>query len=231
MDQNLSQKAISEALAGNWNEASNINKKILKEEPKNVDALNRLARAFAELGEIEKAKKTAKRVLKIDPFNTIALKAIKKWSAIKSSRIVPAITSSSETFLEDPGKTKIIALLYLGDPSLISKLDSGDELKFACHAHRVSVTTADGKYIGRLSDDLSAKLRRLIEAGNEYQVLVKSIDSESVKIFVREIKRCKKFQNTPSFAPEKINYVSFTPPELVRKKTATFIFPEEKEET
>jgi hypothetical protein len=219
MDQDLAQIAISEALTGNWKKALAINKDILKVSPKDVDALNRLARCFAELGEIEQAKKIAAKALKIDPFNTIAAKVLIKWNNAGNDKTICGNSIANETFLEDPGKTKILSLLFLGDSSLISKLDSGDEVKLDSHAHRVSVVTAEGKYIGRLPDDISAKLRKLLDAGNEYQVLIKSIEPEDVKIFIRETKRAKKFNNISSFASEKINYISFTPPELVRKKS------------
>ncbi|MEK7112986.1 MAG: tetratricopeptide repeat protein, partial [Patescibacteria group bacterium] len=79
MDIDLAQKAVAQALAGNWKEAVKLNHEILKKDPKDVDALNRMARAYAELGNTKRAKGLVEKVLKIDPFNTIASKALKKW--------------------------------------------------------------------------------------------------------------------------------------------------------
>jgi hypothetical protein len=54
--------------------------------------------------------------------------------------------------------------------------------------------------------------------GNTYQVLVKSVNKKEIKVFIREVKCSPKITDIPSFPTEKIEYVSFTPPELVHKK-------------
>ncbi len=226
----LAQKAVSAALSGKWEEAIKVNSEILKNDSKNLDALNRLAKAYAELGKIKKAKDVSQKVLKIDPFNPIATKCLAKWKAggvNEGGRC--SLCSKAEAFLEEPGKTKIVSLLHLGDASIIAKLGSGDEVKFMPFSHRISVTTFDGKYIGRLPDDLSARLRTLLKCGNEYQVLIKSTNPQEVKIFIRELKRSPRFKDVPSFAAEKVEYISFTPPELVSKKDDLQVAIEEEE--
>jgi tetratricopeptide (TPR) repeat protein len=229
MDIDLAQQSIAAALEGSWEKAVTLNKEILKEDNKNVDALNRLARALSELGEISKAKKIAQQVIDLDPSNSIAIKALKKWTGIKSGDVIPSKTSSPEVFLEEPGKTKMVSLLHLGCMSVIGKLDSGDEVMINDHCHRVAITTMDGKYIGRLPDDLSARLKKLISLGNVYKSYIKSIDPENVEVFLREVQRGKKAGDTASFFPEKIDYVSYTPPELVRKKEV--LVPTQAEES
>lgn len=218
MNTDLAQEAISEALKGNWKKAIELNLQILKNEPENIDALNRLARAYAETGNLAKARATAQKVIKIDPYNAIAQKALQKWKGLKKGDTYASSPSSAQIFLEEPGKTKIISLLYLGSQSVLSKLDAGDEVRLNTHSHRVSVMTLDGKYIGRLPDNLSARIRRFIQLGNSYKAFIKSADKESVKVFVRETKRTAALSDIPSFPTEKIDYISFTSPELVHKK-------------
>jgi len=230
MDNDLAQKAISYALAGSWNKAIEVNTKILEADPQNVDALNRLARAYAELGNLGKARHTAKKVIAIDPFNPIALKALEKWKGLKKGETLVSGTSKADMFLEEPGKTKIVPLLNLGDNKLLSKLDSGDEVVLKTHGHKACVVTKTGKYIGKLPDDLSARLKKLITYGNEYQVLIKSTDKNDVKVFIREVKRSKKLSDIPSFSTEKIEYISFTPPELVHKRQDLELEGEEEEQ-
>jgi hypothetical protein len=229
MELDQAQKAVKLALTGNWKEAVKLNNQILKENPKDVDALNRLARAHAELGNIKKAKSLTEKVLRIDPFNTIALKCLAKWKGGSRGRHPLTKVLGAEAFLEEPGKTKLVSLLHLGDSKLLAKLDAGDEVRFSQGPHRLSVLTLDGKYVGRLPDDLSARLRRLTKAGNSYQVLIKSISPEDVKIFVREVKRAEELKDTPSFSSERVDYVSFTPPELVSKKEEIVMETEEEE--
>ncbi len=219
MNNDLAQKAISAALRANWEEAVKLNRKILKEEPKDVDALNRLARANAELGEISEAKKIAQTVIKIDPFNKIAQKSIEKWKGLRKGEKSPRTTFSAQAFLEEPGKTKIVSLLHLGDvKKVLAGLDAGDEVNLKLGNHRISICSSQGKYIGRLPDDLSVHLGKLIRRGNEYQALIKSSEPQEVKVFIRETKRAEELANIPSFSAEKINYISFAPPELVHKK-------------
>lgn len=227
MKDDLAQKAVSAALTGNWEEALLVNKKILQEDSKDVDALNRQARAYAELGKLSKAKACAKKVLKIDPFNTIALKSLEKWKELKRGESLKSTPTTPQTFLEEPGKTKILSLIHLGDYQVIANLDSGDEITLNTRSHRISVLSTDGKYVGRLPDDLSARLKKLIKLGNEYLAFIKFANAKEVRVFIREIKRAKKLADIPSFSTEKIDYISFTPPELVHKKE---IYENEAEE-
>jgi len=229
MDTDLAQKAINEALKGDWKEATKTNLQILKTNPQDIDALNRLARAYAEKGEFGKAKKSAEKVIKIDPFNPIATKALNRWKVAKRGKMENGAGTGAEVFLEETGKTKQISLLHLGDAKLLAKLNAGDRVRLTPHAHRVSVLTHDDKYIGRLPDDLAARLRKLIKIGNQYEVFIKSTDSNDVKVFIRETYRSAELASIPSFPAEKIEYVSFTPPELVRKNEESPITTFEEE--
>lgn len=219
MNPSATQTAINLALAGKWEEAIKVNLEILAVTPDDIDALNRLARAYTELGKIDEAREATKKVLKIDPFNSIALKFQERLKLAKEGSISASsnATFHPAAFLEEPGKTKLITLLNLGESEVFTNLDPGEEVKFICYPHKISVSTLDGKYIGRLPDDIAARLRNLIKAGNKYQVLIKSISPKNVTVFVREIANNPKTANTPSFPSEKIDYVSFTPPELIHK--------------
>ena len=225
METTPAQKAVNLALAGNWQEAAKVNLEILKETPDDLDALNRLARAYSELGKTEKARSAANKVLKIDPLNTIALKDLEKWKSGSSVNKHTASAPEASAFLEESGKTKLVPLMHPGDAKLFANLDSGDEVKLLAHAHRVSIVTPDGKYIGRLPDDLSARLRNLIKAGNKYQAIIKSIEPKEVTVFIRETERGKNSPNISSFPQEKIDYVSFTPPELIHKEQPEMLDP------
>lgn len=211
MIEETAQKAVSAALCGNWENAIDLNRSIIKQEPKNTDALNRLARAYAESGKISKAKGCSKKVLDIDPVNSIAQKCLTKWNQVEKVGGKKVRSASPKSFLEEPGKTKIVSLLHLGDKKIIASLDSGDEIDLETHKRRVSVCTKDGEYIGRLTDDLSARLRELCKHGNEYEAFVKSVETESednVTVFIRETKRSQKLSDIPSFTTEKIDFVS-----------------------
>lgn len=219
MDNNLAQVAIQQALAGNWKEAIKVNKSILKDDKTDVDALNRIARAYAEEGDLSKAKTHAKKVLKIDKNNSIAQKALSKWNLIKKNDTYKSGPTQAQVFLEEPGKTKIVNLINIGDVKLLSSLDAGDCLKMKSHGHKISICSNDNKYVGRLPDDLSSRLKTLLKHGYEYKVYIKTSNKDEVKVFIREAVRGQKTKDIPSFTSDKIEYISFTPPELVHKKS------------
>ncbi len=219
MDVSLAQKAIDLALQGKWIEAIDVNEEILKENPRDVDAFNRIAKARSELGEIALARKAAEEVIKIDPINSIATRCLHKWKKITKVEKGQEVTTQPDSFLEEPGRTKLIALLHPGPEAVFATLTPGEEVKMAPSAHRLSVMTVTGKYIGRLPDDLAARLNNLMKEGNKYRVLIKSIDDRGVDVFIKELERGEKVKDINSFPPEKIDYVSFTPPELVHSDT------------
>lgn len=214
MEASLAQKAVSYALSGDWQEALKINLLILSQTPADVDALNRLARCYSEIGITAKAEATTQKVLKIDPRNSIAQKCLLKWKTVRPDENHKSFTPSGEAFLEESGKTKMVTLVNPGDSSLFANLNSGDEVKLLPYAHKVSVVDDTGKYIGRLPDDLAARLRNFLKKGNKYQVLIKSVDSKDVTVLIKELENKS---GITSFTPEKIDYVSFTPPELVHR--------------
>jgi len=202
MDVNLAQKAVSLALAGQWEEAIKVNKELLKTSPDDTDTLNRLAKAYFETGNIKKARLISTKVLKFNPSDPIANKNLSRWKSLTSAKKAPPISQGVANFIEEAGKTKLVSLVNLGDKRVIAKLDAGDEVKLTTHAHRVCVLTLDGKYLGRLPDDLAARLIHLTKSGNLYRVFLKSLETRSVKVFIRETFRAKKMARVLSFPLE-----------------------------
>lgn len=205
----LAKMAADAALSSNWQDAIAINQKILKTNQEDVEALNRLARAQVCTGEIEKAQKTYKKALELDPYNIIASKNLNKINVSNGSgngkNIVfsPNLTS---LFLSEPGKTKVIGLLNLAPPAILAVLNYGEEVHLNVKSHAVTLTTLDGVYIGALPDDTAHKLIAFITGGNKYEAFVKSVTPKSLTIFVRETERSEKFTNQPSFQANPISY-------------------------
>jgi tetratricopeptide (TPR) repeat protein len=214
METSLAQKAVYLALAGKWREALEVNLQILSQSSDDLDALNRLARCYSEIGSTASAIETTQKVLKIDPINPIAQRCLSKWKVARPGENHKQGTTSGEAFLEESGKTKMITLLNLGDKNVFANLDSGDEVKLASYSHKVSVIDDEDHYIGRLPDDLAARLRNFLKQGNKYQVIIKSADEKEVTVLIKELENKT---GVTSFPPEKIDYVSFTPPELVHR--------------
>ncbi len=192
-----SNQAIKATLAGDWDEAVNLNKSLIDDDPKDVAAWNRIALAYMILGKSKNAKDSYQKVLEIDPLNSIALKNLKK---IKSdSKNGEAISIQvNNIFLEETGKTKVVELVNVAQSEILSSLRTGQSVELS--AKRLKVHVYQGKkYIGALPDDIGSRLTKLITGGNTYEAFVKSSSNQEVSIFIREIKRSNKFKDQASF--------------------------------
>lgn len=239
----LAQKAVQAAIRGNWQEAEHINEKLLGESPNDKDTLNRLAHAYLELGKRQQALTTYKKVLKLDPYNTIAKKAVERLEKLKGKagrgrpRLKPSknsqpVMQSPTIFLEEPGKTKTVSLIHLGSTAVLSKLDITHKVLLTPHAHRVSVETTTDQYVGRLPDDISRRIIKLSREGNEYEAFVRSVNQDCIRVFIRETKRGPNVTDIPSFPlTEKPNYVAFTPPDLIHEERPKIESLEEETES
>src|SRR3989344_5293799 len=192
-----SQVAIDAALAQNWDEAVNINKELLKKNKNDIDALARLAFAYSQIFDLEKAKKIYRKILSADKYNNLALRNLNKienLSSDKSSKYIHVRVPPS-LFIEEPGKTKVIQLINLAPNKVISQLNIGDTVSIYPKKHSVEIRGNDKAYYGALPDDIAFRLLKFISAGNTYLACVKNIQKNSISIFIREMTRGKKLRH------------------------------------
>jgi tetratricopeptide (TPR) repeat protein len=206
---NCEEQAVKAALVRNWAKAAELNKKILKEKPQNVPALNRLGKAFWEMDKVQEANKIYKKVIKIDPCNPIANKNLKRLSKFKKkprNNFEEQFFPSEKLFLEEPGKTKLVRLTRLASPTVLAQQDNGDPITLVVKKRLVSVVDNSQNYLGVIPEDLSQRLIRLITGGNQYQGFIKSVDRQKLEVFLKEVFRGKKFLTTPSFPQGKVSF-------------------------
>lgn len=206
-DKTLEGQAVSAALDQNWQLAVDINKKILKSNPEDIETLNRLARSYFELGNVTKSRQTYKAVLDKDGFNVIAKKNLTRLNRITTNSNSGGNIEDKQNFRElfqklasEPGKTKVVTLVKTGDSSLLSQLIPGDKLKIVPKNHSIELKTYENKHVGNLPDDLSFRLLKLIKAGNTYDCCIKSVTAKEAQVILFEINRSKAYANQPSFA-------------------------------
>lgn len=208
--------AISAALAGKWKEAVSHNLHLLKVEPDNVDALNRLAYAYLKQGMLPQSKKVFTKVLKLDPYNAIAIKNNKLIETVKKKKVAAnaVIAASPGAFLEDPGKTKIVPCVNVAPATTLTTLSPGQMVTLKAKRHAVEIRAAGNTYLAALPDDVSFKLLKLLAAGNTYQVVVKGVSKNSLTVILRELSRGKRFASQPSFISSVTSsYTPFAPAE------------------
>ncbi len=220
----LSERATSYALGGNWDLAVKTNRQILSLDPKNLGALNRLGFAFSEIGKSEEAATTFRKVLRLDPYNTIATKNLNRLKNCQGNKKNPKLQNHLNLrpeglFLEEPGRTATVAATSLTDAKVLLSLNCADPIKLVPKSHQLSVTDQNNRYLGKVPDVLAARLLRLIKGGNTYEGCVKSFSQNQLHIFLRETNRAKRFASVHSFPiEEKYSYVAFTPPDLVHNE-------------
>lgn len=198
----LIQKAINCALCNRWSEAIDLNGQILKKDKKNVGALNRLGFAYLQLGKISEAKQTFEKVLTIDKYNLIAQRNLNKLDSNQTKTKSAAVSNhliSPLLFLEDPGKTKLIQCVNAAPQHILAQAYCGQEVLLKTKNHCIEIRDLENTYLGALPDDISFRLLKLISARNEYIVHIKNVEKNLISVFIREIKRGKKYCDQPSF--------------------------------
>jgi tetratricopeptide (TPR) repeat protein len=193
-----STQAITATLQGDWSGAIDMNKSILKENPQDVEALNRIALAYMITGKQKAAKSAYQKVLEIDPLNSIAIKNLNKIKNDSGKDGEAPVLTVNNIFLEENGKTKVVDLVNCAQSEVLLGLRTGQAVDLS--VKRLKIFISQGKkYIGVLPDDIGKRLIKLINGGNKYEVFVKSSNNQSATIFIREIKRANKFKDQPSF--------------------------------
>lgn len=201
-------QAIKTALMGKWKTAITLNLALLKENPKDIETLNRLGYAFSAIGKIKDAKATYQKVLTLDTHNPIAIRNLKRLTEVKRGRVksngkkIKSLQGSgllNNIFLEETGKTKIVELVNVATPTIISQLQTGEALTLAIKRLKVFVLDENNQYIGMLPDDIGKRLIEFLKGGNSYEAFVRAVKDRRVTIFVKETKRAKRFKNQPSF--------------------------------
>lgn len=206
----LFKQAINAALDQKWEYAIKLNRQIIKLDPRNIDALNRQAKAYMELGKFNLAKKYYSEALKFDPYNPIASKNLKIIKAFKSNgqrKIVNLCSENSTTngrlspslFLQEPGKTKIVNLLKVAEPQKLSHVYCGMKVLAEIKNRKIIIADSEKEYLGALPDDVCHYLIRLLKGGNKYEFFVKSIRVNGLSVLIKETFRSKRFKNQPSF--------------------------------
>jgi len=192
---NSHNQAVSAAKKGDWQEAININSQLIAENPKNTAALNRLGMAYLQIKENKKAISVFKTVLDIDKNNQIAKKNLQRIQS-KNTHVLPSF--SQPHFIEEPGKTRVVELHRLADKGCLNSFATGTPCQLKCKKRYISVEI-DGKYIGALPEDISFRLSRLIEKGNQYSCYLHATSKKNCSIYLKETHRSAKNQDINSF--------------------------------
>jgi hypothetical protein len=194
-------EAIELALANRWVEAVQVNRGIMDRFGPDEDTLNRLGKAYTELGQLTEATDAYKGTLKMNPVNPIAVKNLSKLQALRGGQPVPTSKAKVDVdaFIEETGKTSLTALHVHAEGDPCSKVAGGDPVKLIVAGDTMNVETSRGISLGHLEHALGRRLIKFLEGGNRYSGAVATCDGGAVKIIVRETYQDPKFFGRPSF--------------------------------
>ena len=182
-------KAVALAMRSNWDEAVAMNRAIVKEFPDDLEAHNRLGKAFSELGRNREAREAFQRALEISPHNGIARKNLDRLMSIGDQdvpRSQSGVDAAPRVFIEESGKATTTSLISLAPPGTLLKLAPGHRLSLEIENRRVKVLSAGGEYVGSVEPKLTARLLRLVRGGNQYEAAVTSASAQELTLIVRE---------------------------------------------
>ena len=193
--------AIALALASRWEEAIDLNREIVEDFPRDVEASNRLGKALSELGQYKEAKDAFSQALKISPANSIARKNLQRLAHLKEEAAVPKHGSKvpPQHFIEERGKTATVSLNNLPTDGGHLRMAPGDALDLRISGDLLTVESPEGHYLGEIEPKLGQRLTRLIQGGNGYTVAVTSVQEQSLVIMLKETYQHRSQYGTLSF--------------------------------
>ena len=183
-------QAITLAMQGRWREAVAINKDIVEDFPNDIDAYNRLGRAYMELGEYSLAKEAYSRALKLDHYNAIAKKNLRRLSLLGERPITSvgdSDTAKPQHFIEETGKAGVINLYRLAPGEILARMVAGDKVHLKISNSGLIVENSSGQYLGEVEPKHGPRLLRLMKGGNEYSAAIVSASEDKVTVIVREV--------------------------------------------
>jgi len=185
-----SKHAIALAMQGRWREAVDANKSLIESFPNDVDAYNRLGRAYIELGDYSQAKEVYGRALELDPHNVIAQKNLRRLSYLGEA-VVGAETDSDKVepqhFIEETGKTGVVDLYHLAPQEILARMVAGDKVYLKIDESGLTVENGRGEYLGQVETRHGQRLAKLMEGGNRYTAAVVSSAEDRVTVIIREV--------------------------------------------
>ena len=199
-----SKQAITLAMQGRWREAVAANKEIIGSFPNDVDAYNRLGRAYIELGDYSLAKEAYGRAIELDPYNIIAQKNLRRLSylgeAVAGSE-ADSDKAEPQHFIEETGKAGVVNLYHLAPREVLAKMVAGDRVYLKVDDSVLAAENSRGEYLGQVEPRHAQRLIKLITGGNRYTAAIVSSAEDRVTVIIREVYQDPSQAGQLSFPP------------------------------
>jgi tetratricopeptide (TPR) repeat protein len=210
--QQLSKEAIDLALQGRWEEAETANKDIIKKFPTDVEAYNRLGRAFTELGDFDQAKQAYFKALNLAPENAIAKKNVARLTSLSESMATlssnpqeastwrpQARRVALDLFITEMGKAGVVNLHNVASRNVLAKMGFGDQVYLEERGQHLVVESEGGEYLGKVEPRQGLRLIQLMRGGNRYDAAILNVEEDKVQVIIKEVYQHPSQVGRPSF--------------------------------
>jgi len=200
-----SKQAIALAMQSRWKEAIAANREIIDTFPNDVEAYNRLGRAYMQLGMYSQAREAYGHAVELDPYNNIAKKNLQRLSHLGEAVVSPEEDSDKAEphhFIEEVGKAGIVELCSLAPHHVIARMAAGDTVYLRIAGSSLSVGNNRGEYVGQVDPRHGQRLIRLIGGGNKYAAAIVSSAEDKVTVIIREVYQDPNQAGQLSFPPK-----------------------------
>jgi len=199
-----SKQAIALAMQGRWKEAIATNQEIIDSFSNDVEAHNRIGRAYMELGIYSQAKEAYGRTIELDPYNTIAKKNLQRLSHLGESLASSEKDSHKAEprhFIEEVGKAGVFDLYLLGPQEILARATAGDTANLKIDGSSLVVENSRGEYLGQVEPKNGQRLIKLMEGGNRYTAAIISSAENKITVIIREVYQDHNQAGQLSFPP------------------------------
>lgn len=199
-----SKEAINLAMQARWEEAVAANEELLQSFPGDVETYNRLGRAYMELGDFTKAKEAYNNTVRIEPYNAIANRNLRRLSDLKATQKAQVETDKvePEQFIEEIGKAGVVSLVDLAPKEQRALTVAGDKAMVKLEGSYLTVENAHGDYLGKVDSRQATRIIRLMLGGNKYSAVVVKSTADGMTLMIRETYQHPSQAGKLSFPPK-----------------------------
>jgi hypothetical protein len=210
------EQAIEHAVARRWDLAARENKALLKEDQDDLETANRLGKALTELEDYAGAMDAYGHALRVDPVNAIARKNLERLKGLTADggskpaargkavrKTAPVTNARARSLVEDSGQSAEFPLLE-PNAAALKRITPGDSAVLEPTDSGVRVATARGTDLGTIDRRAALRLKRMIEGGNKYTVIIRHVEDGKGSVHIRETRTDPSLAGQASFiAPAK----------------------------
>tara|TARA_B100001142_G_C14346423_1_gene660182 strand:- start:756 stop:1781 length:1026 start_codon:yes stop_codon:yes gene_type:complete len=202
-------QSIEFAMQSDWINAIESNQIIIESFPWELEAYNRLGKAFLERGNKKESLIAFKCALVISPTSKIAQKNIERLQKTSKNKVTIGSQPNNlgQAFIQETGKTCVTKLVNIPVGFDLTALISGHQVNLSQNERGISITDQNNSRLGNLEPKLGMRLSRLISGGNEYQANITHVGENNINLIIRETFKHPS-QSTKSSFPAKIDMMN-----------------------